>query len=130
MDQPLMVDSSYYIDHLRQGRNPFIELERIAKDWDLATCGMIVLEVQRGLKSERLLSLFERGFATMLYVPTTNAIWNRAAALAWQRDRRGRVAPAQDHVITASALSVGAAVLTGDANFHEFPGLTVYGPPE
>jgi predicted nucleic acid-binding protein len=130
MDQPLMIDSNYYIDHLRQGKNPFIELERIAQDWELATCGMIMLEVQRGLKTERLQNLFERGFATMLYVPTTNAIWSKASALAWQLDRGGRVVPAQDHVIAASALSVGAAVLTTDAHFHEFPGLTVYDPPE
>lgn len=43
--------------------------------------------------------------------------------------QRGRVVPAQDHVIAASALSIGAALLTTDAHLHEFPGLTVYDPP-
>lgn len=129
MDQPILVDSNYYIGHLRRGRNPFVELERIAEDWDLATCGMIMLEVERGLKTEPMRDIFERGFSTMLFVPTTNAIWAKAVTLAWHLDRRGRVIPAQDHIIAASAFSIGAAVLTTDAHFHEFPGLTVYDPP-
>jgi len=125
-----MVDSNYYIGHLRRGRNPFVELERIAEDWEPATCGMIMLEVQRGLKSQRMRSLFERGFSTMLNVPTTSAIWNKAVTLAWHLDRRGRVISAQDHLIAASALAIGAGVLTTDAHFHEIPGLIVYDPPE
>lgn len=129
MDQPIIVDSNYYIGHLRRGMNPFVELKRIAEDWELATCGMIMVEVLRGLKTARMRDLFEKGISTMLYVPTTNAIWAKAVTLAWHLDRRGRVVPAQDHVIAASALSIGAAVLTTDAHFREFPGLKVYDPP-
>lgn len=120
------VDSSFYIHALRSKRQPFQEMERLAEGVEWATTGMVILEVCRGLRRSDLRDRFAERYATMVYLPTTNAVWEQASRLAWTLDRRGRILPAQDLVIAAACLSQGAALLTHDAHFVEVPGLTVF----
>jgi len=61
----------------------------------------------------------------MIFLPSSNAVWERATQLAWSLDRRGMVLPAQDLLIAACALQAHAAVLTLDAHFEQIPGLRV-----
>lgn len=58
------------------------------------------------------------------------SVWHEdAAALAWKLDRKGLVIPGSDAVIAASAIAIGAAVLTSDAHFKHIEGLRVIAPP-
>lgn len=123
----ILPDSNIYIGILRGGGDPFQEFAAgiDEHDWEFATCGMVMLEVCRGLRDPNLLKRFRERFAVMLFIPTTNQIWERAGQLAWSLDRRGRVIPAQDILIAAHALTTNATVLTADAHFREIPGLTI-----
>ena len=121
----LVVDSSYYIGRSRLGLDPFADLYLAAEFWESATCGMIVMEVLRGCLSEKIRKRYEAAFSCMVYLPTSNKTWERAASLAWTLDRQGKTIPATDLVIAASALSDDAAILTHDAHFDEVPDLRV-----
>jgi predicted nucleic acid-binding protein len=123
----ILPDSNAYIGAIRAGVDPFQQFAAGIRDQELefATCGMVVVEVCRGLRAPALLKRFREQFAVMIFVPTTSQIWERAAHLAWSLDRQGRVLPAPDLIIAACALHAGAAVLTADAHFREIPGLTV-----
>lgn len=121
----VLVDSNYYIDRARQGIDPFAELEGANPDFEVTTCGMVMVEVLRGVKQMRALERFAAAFAVMLYIPSNNAVWDRAWQLGWEMDRRGRVIPGADLVIAAHALQVGAAILTADQHFHFVPKLQV-----
>ena len=79
----------------------------------------------RGQRDPNLLARYRERFAVMIFIPTTQQIWDRAAQLAWSLDRQGRVLPAQDILIAAHALQAGATVLTLDAHFQSIPGLRV-----
>jgi predicted nucleic acid-binding protein len=68
---------------------------------------------------------FRERFAIMVYIPTTNQIWERASQLAWALDRQGVVLPAQDILIASHALDTDAIVLTHDMHFSSVPGLRV-----
>jgi predicted nucleic acid-binding protein len=125
MAQLILPDSNLYIGELRVGRDPFQQFDPEVDDREFSTCGMVVMEVCRGIRDVNLLRRFQERFAVMIYIPTSNAIWQRAAHLAWSLDRQGRVLPAADLIIAACALQAGAAVLTADAHFHAIPGLTV-----
>ena len=60
----ILPDSNIYIGAARAGRDPFREFaEGIDdRDWEFATCGMIVLEVCRGQRDPNLLARYrERG---------------------------------------------------------------------
>lgn len=121
----VLIDSNFYIDHLRAGRNPFRELAAVGEEWELFTCGMVMLEVLRGVRDRAQLAKFEASFSLMNFLPTTNPVWAKAQQLAWHLDRQGITIPAQDHLIAACALRAGIAVLTADGHFQHVPGLTV-----
>jgi predicted nucleic acid-binding protein len=121
----IIPDSSIFIDATRAGLDPFVEFGAHVEECEFATCGMIVLEVTRGLRFPKILQSFRERFAVMVYIPTTNQIWERASQLAWALDRQGVVLPAQDILIASHALHADAIVLTHDAHFSSVPGLRV-----
>ncbi len=121
----LLPDSNFYINCARTGLDPFDELGVFANTMDFATCGMVMLEVIRGRSNPHVMHRFQERFSVMIFIPTTNQIWERAAQLAWALDRQGLVIPAQDILIAAHALQAEATVLTHDAHFSSIPGLRV-----
>ena len=123
----ILPDSNIYIGAIRAGGDPFQQFAAGIDDreWEFATCGMVMLEVCRGLREASVLRRFRERFGVMIFIPTTNPVWERAAQLAWSLDRQGRVLPAQDILIAAHALQVNAAVLTADAHFQQIPGLRI-----
>ena len=125
MGNVVLVDSSVLIGLLREGRDPAAELLGRAPSTDLATCGMIRLEVVRGLTIPRVRRAVEGFMNVMRNVPTDNRLWEEAAAQAWELDRQGIVLPAQDILIACCARRIDAAVLTWDRHFSQIPNLRV-----
>lgn len=123
MDRPVLVDSNVYIKLLRERKDPARELTRRYSTVDLVTCGMVRLEVFRGVKGKKVYNRLGEFFDVMLNVPTDNRLWEEAAELGWKLDREGKVIPATDIVIAASALRIGAIVFTYDRHFDVVPGL-------
>jgi predicted nucleic acid-binding protein len=123
--RPVLVDSSFYIDRLRKGVDPLAELAAAPPEWEMITCGMVILEVCRGFRSTRERKRFEDAFSVMAFVPTSNRVWQRATDLAWKLDRQGLVMQATDLLIATHALHVDAAVLTFDNDYKRVPSLEV-----
>ena len=121
----VLVDSSFFIDRLRVGGDPFGEFAAQADANGFLTCGVVVAEVLRGAKGKKMRQRLESLFGCMIYVPTINRIWERVAKLAWELDRVGKVMQITDLIIAASALEVDAVVLTLDSDFARVPGLRV-----
>lgn len=130
MDASVVVDSNVFIGLLRRRLDPV----EILGDWigngDLLTCGMIRVEVERGLRLPKVRSHLSAFFDVMLYGQTSNKVWEEAAQLAWELDRKGRVLPAQDILIAVIARSHNACVLTDDGHFAAIPNLKVLSPAE
>lgn len=125
MEPPTLVDSNIYIDLLRQNLDPAKELTRRISDTELATCGMVRVEVLRGIKLPKARTRMEEFFNVLQNIPTDNSLWEETAALAWELDRAGRILPAPDVLIACSARRIGAVVLTHDTHFRKIPGLIV-----
>ena len=125
MDGVVLVDSSVLIGLLREGRDPAVELVGRAFASDLATCGMVRMEVLRGVMGRRAQQAVREFLDVLRNVPTDNRVWEAATALAWSLDRRGVTLPAQDILIACCAQRIGAAVLTWDRHFQEIPDLRV-----
>ena len=123
MDRPVLIDSNVYIKLLRERRDPVRELTRRYNSIDLATCGMVRLEVFRGIRDRKSFDHLAQMFDVMLNVPSDNKLWEEATDLAWRMDREGNVIPATDILIAASALRLGAIVFTYDRHFDVVPGL-------
>jgi len=119
----VVADSSFYIHELRQKRQPFLEMEELGDAVEWATTGMVVLEVCRGFSSPSVRDEFLARYASMIFLPTNNRVWEDAARIAWQLDRKGNSIPAQDIIIAAHCLQHDARLLTNDGHFAAVPGL-------
>ncbi len=125
----VIVDSNVYIGLLKVRRDPSRILGGWAGERNLAVCGMIRMEVLRGLKVPRLYQSMANFMDVMINVRTDSSFWDEAASLAWKLDRKGQVIPSQDIIIATCAMRLGAAILTSDAHFHVIDGLKVIAPP-
>lgn len=128
MDALVLVDSNVYIGLLRRHLDPVAILGNWIGEGDLATCGMIRLEVERGLKSPKLRRHLGGFFDVMRFGMTTHKVWEQAVELAWTLDRCGQTLPAQDLLIAATAQSFGAIILTEDAHFSMIPDIQTISP--
>lgn len=124
----VLVDSNVFIGLLRRGVDPVGALGEWAGPDYLATCGLVRLEVERGLRPGRVRDRMAAFFDVLVMIPTTNKVWTHATEIAWSLGRRGVMLPAQDCLIAACALAVGAAVLTDDRRFDHIPGLELLAP--
>jgi predicted nucleic acid-binding protein len=125
MESVVLVDSSVFIRLLREGRDPARELVERAGETDLAICGMVRMEVLRGMKLPKAKRALEDFFDVMRSVPSDARLWNDATNLAWRLDREGWTLPLQDVFIAACAFRIDAAVLTYDKHYHAIAGLRV-----
>jgi len=119
----VVADSSFYIHELRQKRQPFLQMEELGDAVEWATTGMVVLEVCRGFAAPSVRDEFLARYASMIFLPTNNRVWEDAARIAWQLDRKGNSIPAQDIIIAAHCLQHDARLLTNDGHFATVPGL-------
>jgi predicted nucleic acid-binding protein len=125
VSSPVFVDSSIYIDLLRAGQDPSSLLRGRVDEGMAFTCGIVRIEVLRGIMDRRIKEWMQRLFDEMVDCPLDQALVKDAVETAWRLDRRGIVLPIPDHVIAACALRAGAAVVTTDPHFRHFPGLVV-----
>lgn len=88
------------------------------------------MEVERGLRVEKIRERMSGFFDVMINVPTTNKFWEDATEVAWRLGRQGVMLPAQDLLIAESAAEIGAAVLSDDGHFARIPGVRLLLPSE
>ena len=120
-----IVDSSVFIDWIRQGRSPTRILRPFVLADQVFTCGVIRVEVLRGAIKPTVKTELGELFNAMRDIPFPTAVWDRSVELAWTLDRQGLVLPLSDLMIAACALHVGAAVVATDPHFDSIPGLRV-----
>lgn len=130
MAASVLVDSNVYIGLLRRGIDPVVALGDWIGSGDLAICGMVRMEVERGLRVEKIRKRLSAFFDVLINVPTSNMIWEKATETAWLLGRKGITLPAQDILIAESAAAIGAVVLTDDGHFARLPGVRVMLPGE
>lgn len=129
MECDVLIDSNVYIELLRSGRDPAQAIYHRYESVDLLICGMVKLEVMRGVKLPKAKERMEAMFSLMQWVETDSRLWESATELAWGLDRRGTTLPGPDLIIAAAALRAGAAIHTFDRHFLMIPGLKVIQAP-
>lgn len=120
---PVLADSCYYIQSLREGQDPLRTLALAAATRDLAVCGIVRCEVGRALRPVKTLKRFQAVWDVMINVPTDNHLWEEAERTLWNLDRQGIVLPLTDVVIACCAIRIKAVVLTFDHHFNKIPGV-------
>lgn len=121
----ILVDSTKYISWMRRGQSPIVLLAPLLKAGSLVSCGIIRLEVLRGVIKPKPKAELTDFFDLLPDIPLAPALLREAADLAWKLDRKGSVLPATDLIIAACALHQGAEVVSEDPHFRHVPGLQV-----
>ena len=120
-----LVDSSVFIQWMRRGVSPTRELMPFVLEGLIASCGVVRVEVLRGIiKPDHRQEMGEL-FGVLSQIQTTAVTWECVAQLAWEMDRKGMVIPVPDLIIATCALQAKATLVTLDAHFARIPGLKV-----
>jgi hypothetical protein len=119
----ILIDSTKYITWMRQGRNPVALLVPSLTTGELLTCGIVRIEVLRGVIKPKAKAELTRFFDIIPEIPLTSVLLGEVAELAWTLDRQGQVLPLSDLIIATCAKRAGATVITEDLHFRQIPGL-------
>ena len=114
----ILVDTSAWIEFLRDtGSSTCDAVDRLLDD-DLAICDPVSMEVLAGARDERHLVQLRGLLARATMLPTTPADYDAAAALYRTCRARGEtVRKLIDCLIAAVAIKAGAEILHADGDF-------------
>jgi predicted nucleic acid-binding protein len=119
----ILVDSTKYISWMRAGLNPVTMLELPLRGGLVMSCGIVRIEVLRGMIKLEAKTQIETLFETIPEVPLGRSVIADATESAWAMDRKGRILPVTDLLIAACAKHIGATVITEDPHFAHIPGV-------
>lgn len=119
----ILVDSTKYISWMRQGENPVSVLAPIIRSGELVSCGIIRIEVLRGVRKPKAKAELNELFDVVPDIPLTLGLIRKATDLAWDLDRKGEVLPVTDLIIATCARQVHADLIAEDPHFNRIPGL-------
>lgn len=114
-----LLDTSVAVDHLR-GAAPAVELLRglLDRDDEIGASEIVRFELLAGIRPDELDGL-EKFFTALSWIPVDQAIARTAGALARKHRRAHGGIGAADYLIAATALVLGAELLT--TNLRHFP---------
>ena len=114
----ILVDTSAWIEFLRDtGSEVCVAVDRLL-DSDLAICDAVSMEVLAGARSERHLNQLRGLLARTTVLPTTPADYDAAASMYRSCRARGEtVRKLIDCLIGAVAIRTGVEVLHADVDF-------------
>jgi predicted nucleic acid-binding protein len=121
----ILVDSATYIDLMRAGHDPRQVLLPFMMAGELYNCGIVRVEVLRGIRQPSELADMEEFFNIVPEVPTDPKLWQKVSEIGWKLGRKGKWPPVSDLAIAACAMRVGATLISPDRHFEEIDGLTV-----
>ena len=116
----ILIDTSAWIEFLRDTRSPICERVEVLLESEIATCDVIRMEVLAGARDERHLNDLRRLLAMATHIATLPTDYDDAAALFRTcRQRGGTVRKLIDCLITAIAIRVDVPILHNDRDFQE-----------
>lgn len=121
----VLVDSSVYIQLLRDGHDPGEELTGRFEATEIVGCDLVRCEVLRGIVHPAARLHLVQFFDLLIHVQMDHRLWRETEAMAWRLDRAGKILPLTDLIVAACALHAGASVVTHDRHFSLVPALAV-----
>jgi hypothetical protein len=121
MPQPVLIDSSVWVEVLRPGGDEALrrEVRTLVAEGAAVFCDLVLLELWNGARGEaeqRYLASLEEELESL---PTTAEVWHRSRELARTCRAAGVTVPATDLLVAACAAHHGAALLHRDRHFDQ-----------
>ena len=122
----ILVDTSIWIEFFRPRSYSGRHVEILLVNNAVWTCGMVIFEIFKGIKSEDEKSTISGIFDILPYAEMTKSLWKRTSELSIHLRKKGLDLPNSDILIATLALEHKLAVFTLDKHFKHIPGLKLY----
>lgn len=114
----VLIDSSAWIHFLRRTSGWHETVAAILKEDRALTCGLIMMEIFRGARSQKEKRLLEEYFYLLEYVDLSKQDYREAADLAMQLAKKGFIIKTVDLLISHLALKNKCSLLHDDSDFE------------
>lgn len=122
----LIPDTCAWIDFLRGKQTPLATtLEQSLLHIEVLTCGVVLLELLQGIKSQREETLVQNALMALPHLEMTRDLWIKAGKLSSRLRAKGHILPLSDIIIATFALEHNCSILTIDRHFESVPGLKI-----
>ncbi|HQL89869.1 MAG TPA: PIN domain nuclease [Syntrophales bacterium] len=114
-----LIDSSAWIEYLRPSGSAKIKarIRKILESEEAVTCGIVVVEILRGARTEKDYRTLRDSFLSLPGIPITRDVIDRASRWGFQLDRKGRQVPTTDLIIASCAYKT-ARLVHADRDFE------------
>ena len=114
-----LIDSSAWIEYLRPNGSKKVKdkVRDILEKDDAVTCGIVVVEILRGAKDDRLFETLKETLLSLPQIQMNDEVIEKAAQWGYILDRKGKTVSTTDLFIAAAA-SDKAVVLHVDSDFE------------
>lgn len=104
-----LIDSSVWIEYLRPrgSRKVKDRLREILQREEAVSCGVVVVEILRGAKSEEDFQSLHDSLMSLPQIPIDDAVIERASSWGFFLDRKGKTVSTTDLLIAAAAYKKG-----------------------
>jgi len=122
----ILVDTTIWIEFFRTRSKIGDRLESLLMENAVWTCGIVMFEVVRGIKSEHEKSKILDVLTGLPYIEMTQALWQKSADLSISLKKNGLNLPLSDIFIAAVAVENDLSIFTLDQHFNQIPNLKLY----
>ena len=123
----VLVDTSVWIEFLDRN-NPSVrgDLEKLLRQGEVVTAGMILAELRRGCRSTAQVRVLLQAMEPLMYLEADRDSWLRAGELVAECSARGFQIGIADCLLAALAMRESASVFTLDRDFERIPRLHIF----
>jgi predicted nucleic acid-binding protein len=114
-----LIDSSVWIEYFRPSGSAKIKarVRNILESEEAVTCGIVVVEILRGARTEKDLRILRDSLTSLPGIPINGEVIERASRWGFLLDRKGKQVPTTDLII-ASCAQKKARLLHADKDFE------------
>lgn len=126
MKNRILADTSVWIEFFKQHSKTGDELENLIKEQVVWTCGIVLFELIKGVKSETEKNTILATSLSLEYIEMYPLLWQKAGEIFASLKKKGGNLPISDILIAALAIEHDLQIFTLDKHFERIPGVRVY----
>lgn len=123
----IVVDTSFWVDALRNDTSPAAEWVRVSvsQEIELCTCGVIITEILQGVRTPREYGRAREVLDELIYLPMPRRAYLLAADIYREARARGKtIRSTMDCIIAACAIVHDVPLIQRDRDFEVIAGVS------
>jgi len=122
----ILADTSVWIEFFKARSATGDALEKLIKEHRVWTCGIVLFELIKGVKSEAEKTSILETLLSLEYIEMSPLLWKNAGEVAASLKKAGKNLPMSDIFIAALAIEHNLQIFTLDKHFEQIPGVKIY----